>query len=62
MSLIDSILKIILFNNNIKNSQYPKILEGILILKDLKNVFIVVEANYSINIDVSLNYIVNNLV
>ena len=58
--LIDSALKVILFDNNIENGRHPEILGGILASGDLKNAFAVAEAHHSIDIDVSLDRAVNN--
>ena len=58
--LIDSALKVILFDNNIENGRHPEIFGDIFASGDLENAFAVAEAHHSIDIDVSLERAVNN--
>ncbi len=58
--LIDSALKVILFDNDIDNSRHPEIFGGIFAPGDLENAFAVAEAHHSIDIDVSLDRVVND--
>ena len=59
--LIDSALKVILFDNNLENGRHPELFRGIFASGDLENAFAVAEAHHSIDIDVSLDRAVNNL-
>lgn len=61
MPLIDSALKVILFDNNLENGRHLETFRGIFPLGDLENAFAIAEARYSIDIDVSLDRAVNNL-
>ena len=59
--LIDSALKVILFDNNIENGRHPEMFRGIFASGDLEDAFTVAEAHHSSDIDVSLDRAVNHL-
>ena len=58
--LIDSALKVILFDNNLENGRHPEMFRGIFTSGDLEYAFAVAEAHHSFDIDVSLDRAVNN--
>ena len=59
-SLIDSTLKVILFDNHIENGRHSEMFRGISTSGDLEYAFAVAELHHSFDIDVSSDRTVNN--
>jgi hypothetical protein len=58
--LIDSALKVIFCDNDIENGRHPELFRGLFASGDLEIAFAVAEAHLDLQLDVSLDRVVNN--